>query len=228
MVQQVIRFESLGQSRFVILLAALMAVLVASPFASGTAERPGILDVPLAAVLLGGIFAVSGRAHVFAFGALLAVPAIALRVLSAVVLGEGAALAGAVLGASFMLYTSIVVLWFVLHDLYVTIDTIAGAACVYLLIGLVFAVAFGLLERFSLGSFTGLEAAEQPGIRDFSQLIYFSYVTVTTLGYGDIVPVGRGVRALAAGEAILGQLYLAILVARLIGLHISTAARESA
>jgi voltage-gated potassium channel Kch len=57
--------------------------------------------------------------------------------------------------------------------------------------------------------------------------IYFSLVTLTTLGYGDIVPTAAAARMLAAVEAVVGQLYLAVLVARLVGLHIAQARRNS-
>ncbi len=56
--------------------------------------------------------------------------------------------------------------------------------------------------------------------------VYFSFVTLTTLGYGDIVPTSATARMLAAAEAVTGQLYLAVLVARLVGLHISQSPRD--
>jgi voltage-gated potassium channel Kch len=58
-------------------------------------------------------------------------------------------------------------------------------------------------------------------IADKSDFTYYSYVTLTTLGYGDIIPISTSARSLALLEAMMGQLYLAVLVARLVGLHIS-------
>ena len=60
---------------------------------------------------------------------------------------------------------------------------------------------------------------------EFSDLIYFSFVTITTLGYGDITPVSRMAKNLAVLEAVWGQTYLAVLVARLVGLHLSSSGR---
>ena len=59
-----------------------------------------------------------------------------------------------------------------------------------------------------------------------AEMVYYSFVTLTTLGYGDIVPVSPSARALATLEALTGQLYLTVLVARLVGLHITHASRR--
>ncbi len=58
--------------------------------------------------------------------------------------------------------------------------------------------------------------------------MYFSFVTLTTLGYGDITPVSSGARSLAVVEALCGQLYLAVIVARLIGMHLTAATKRAA
>lgn len=60
---------------------------------------------------------------------------------------------------------------------------------------------------------------------EFSDIIYFSFVTITTLGYGDIIPVSRMAKNLALLEAVWGQTYLTVLVARLVGLHLSSSGR---
>ena len=66
----------------------------------------------------------------------------------------------------------------------------------------------------------------QEGTQTSAPMIYFSFVTLTTLGYGDIVPLSPAARALAMVEALLGQLYLTVLVARLVGLHITHSQQE--
>ena len=60
-----------------------------------------------------------------------------------------------------------------------------------------------------------------------AQMVYYSFVTLTTLGYGDIVPIAPSARALATLEAITGQLYLTVLVARLVGLHITHSSKQN-
>ena len=64
------------------------------------------------------------------------------------------------------------------------------------------------------------------GARTGAEMVYYSFVTLTTLGYGDIVPVSPSARALATLEALTGQLYLTVLVARLVGLHITHSSRR--
>lgn len=98
-------------------------------------------------------------------------------------------------------------------------DTLFGAACVYLLLGLVWMVAYTLLERVHPGSFhfNSVDAASGvPAVFDF---LYYSFVTLTTLGYGDVTPLTPRARSLAVLEAIVGVLFVAVLIARLVGLY---------
>jgi hypothetical protein len=94
----------------------------------------------------------------------------------------------------------------------VNADTIIGGICVYLLIGVLWALLYIFLNNLENGIIVFKEGAS---------LFYFSYSTLTTLGYGDIVPKGNFAMMLANFEAIAGQVYLTIFVARLVGLHIA-------
>ncbi len=110
-------------------------------------------------------------------------------------------------------------------------DIVNGAICVYMLGALAWAFLFSLLEVLQPGSFNLPElSAERLGpatadVRRLSIFMYYSLVTLTTLGYGDITPVTPLARNLAAFETVMGQLYIAILVARLVGLHIAHSGR---
>jgi voltage-gated potassium channel Kch len=96
----------------------------------------------------------------------------------------------------------------------VNVHRIQGAVAAYLLLGLAWTLAYELVAFRAAGAFsgTGLGGAERP---DF---IYFSFVTLTTVGYGDVTPVDPVARSLAVAEALTGQLYPAILLARLVSL----------
>ena len=94
-------------------------------------------------------------------------------------------------------------------------ERIFAALDAYLLAGFLFGVAYWTLERLWPGSFGGGAA----GQFDFPHAIYFSFVTIATLGYGDVVPVSPPARGLAIVEGISGQMYLAVLVARLVSLY---------
>ena len=99
----------------------------------------------------------------------------------------------------------------------VTAAVIYAAVSIYLLLGALFVPLFGALETFAPGSFVDTQRPDAPVV--WQQLIYYSYVTLTTLGYGDILPVSSWARSLASLEAVVGVLYLAILMARLVGLY---------
>lgn len=103
----------------------------------------------------------------------------------------------------------------------VTADTIAGAACVYMLLGVLWANAYLLLEHLRPGSFFIPDEWRLPGNQVGPALVYFSYATLTTVGYGDIRAAGPAGGGLAIAEAIVGQLFLAITIARLVGQHLS-------
>lgn len=115
----------------------------------------------------------------------------------------------------------------IVRETRVSLDTILGGICVYLLIGLLFGSAFGLVEYVDPGAFAlggvPMDAAEGVAAVDArsQDLVYFSLVTLTTLGYGDITPVAPLARMLATAEALVGQLYLAVFVASLVGLHLA-------
>ncbi len=103
-------------------------------------------------------------------------------------------------------------------------DILAASLCVYALMVVLWAALYSLLEMYSPGAFDYAHSTENSFMRfgsgDASVAIYFSLVTITTLGYGDVIPISSGARSLAALEAFVGQAFVVILVARLVGLHI--------
>jgi len=101
----------------------------------------------------------------------------------------------------------------------ITSNDIVGAICIYMLLGLIWAILYLLLALTTPGAFNGLPQA--PWLDNFSAAVYFSFVTITTLGYGDISPALPVARFLVIMEAIVGVFYMAILVASLIGVRMS-------
>ena len=94
-------------------------------------------------------------------------------------------------------------------------ERIFSALTVYVMAGLIFAVGFCTVERVWPRSFGAPGAVDL----DLPGAIYFSFVTIATLGYGDITPVSEAARGFAILEAVAGQMYIAVLVARLVGLY---------
>ena len=103
----------------------------------------------------------------------------------------------------------------VLHHKRVTYETVLGALCTYVLLGLLFAFAYLALDAISDGPFF-----VQPGLHKESEYLYFSFVTLTTLGFGDLSPAVGLPQALTALEALVGSVFLVTLVARLVTLWV--------
>jgi hypothetical protein len=134
-----------------------------------------------------------------------------------------------VLSASKVFWTTagllacVTTLRFVLRGRAVDSERIFAALGVYLLAGIVFGVAYHVLDRIWPGSLrTGFAEGAEPAAASLGTCIYFSFVTLATLGYGDVVPASELARALATLEAVGAQLYLAVLIARLVGLYART------
>ena len=144
---------------------------------------------------------------------------------------RGPGIAFQVIMVLFLFYVVFVTFKYLFRKQRVTIDTINAALSVYLLLGVVWAFAYSLVDILEPGSFKsalfdeGVEFMRFGTDRSFYPL-YYSLVTLTTLGYGDIVPVSRAASMLAVLEAMTGQVYLAVLVARLVGLHVAQAEPE--
>jgi hypothetical protein len=113
----------------------------------------------------------------------------------------------------------------------VTIHTIYSALCSYLLIALIWALAYGVVDIVQPGSFNMPSETYQEGelvatsMAGSFRSLYFSMVTITTLGYGDFFPISNSARGLATAEAFIGQMFIAITVARLVGIYTARALR---
>jgi hypothetical protein len=102
----------------------------------------------------------------------------------------------------------------ILHHRRVTSETVLGALCVYVLIGLLYAFLYLAVADFRDNFFA------QPGPHEQSEYLYFSFVTLTTLGFGDLSPAHGLPQALTVSEALLGNIFLVTLVARLVTLWV--------
>lgn len=94
-----------------------------------------------------------------------------------------------------------------------------GATCVYLLLGLIWAILYAVILLFWPSSFNGLDNLQ--GAVPFDNLLYYSFVTLASLGYGDITPTFPLARMLAYMEVIAGQLYIAVMLAGLVAIYVS-------
>lgn len=217
-------------ARFGILLGSLVLFFVVLAI---TAEQPTesvFARMTLTLALIAGLYAGSGgQRWVLIAGLGLLVPAVATSFASGPdAFGSASLIIYEVryaTTAAFLLFASIAVFLVVLQEHEVSTSTIIGGISVYLLIGIAFINLYVLVEvmhpgSIEIGGRTLTEIATDPAHTDeFTLMLYFSFTTLTTLGYGDIHPVRPIAQLLANTEAVIGQLYVAIFVARLVALH---------
>lgn len=204
------------------LLGWLLVYLVVGPFLERVPYAHTLVGLFLTAVLFSAIYAVNKEARVLSL-------AIGLLVLTLILMWLGRL---GILSWSPVFYTSLMILYlgtlvysFLRHLVAirrVDSNVICAALCTYLMLGLLWGGLFQVLETLSPGSFAGglLDAASSPHETEH-YLNYFSFVTLSTLGYGDITPQTQGATALCEAEAILGQFFIVVLVARLVGIQIA-------
>lgn len=229
------RLRAFQQRKYLWLLVALLSLAALEPLVKGTYVGRSGFNLLFCLVLAAGIFALSQRRRTLLFALILGIPALGVtwgnylpgepssRVYQCVVLFRFAA------HLAFLIYAVLLILYEVMQVGRVTADRLRGAICVYLLLGLIWAVLYSMIEYSRPGAFVAAggepltQRASDAGYRDFSILVYYSYVTLTTLGYGDVAPVSPVARTFSWLEAVTGQVYLAVLIARLVGLHIAQA-----
>ncbi len=129
---------------------------------------------------------------------------------------------GRICGILFFIMVITNILAFIFKSEDVTIEVIYAAILVYLLMALMWSFVYVLLELINSASFNVAMSSDQGYQMRF---IYYSFVTITTLGYGDITPVTELASSFSILEAVVGQLYLVVVVARLVGLHVSSKSR---
>ena len=199
---------------FSTLLVTVLLVLAAHPFLKGFGGD--MLNLAFAVMLISALRSLKHPPWAFKVGLGLMVPALALIALQLGSVDPRIRFGGEVLVLVAFLFTSFMMVVDTMQARTVTVEQISSSLAAYVLFGLVWTLAFFMLETYVPGSLS-IGETSRDGL--FDACIYFSFVTLTTLGYGDILPLSEAARALAYSEAILGQLYLAVLVAKLVGMY---------
>ena len=184
------------------------------------------LDFVFAFVILATIYVAGSERNWLIAAIILAIPTLALSAVSNLDAWslDNISILYLVFLCAFVGFAIVAVIREVLLADRITIHTISGAIVVYLLIGLLWAFMFYLAEGQFPGSFSitqELNPNQDISSALFADLTYFSLITLTSTGYGDISPIADWSRTLAALEAILGQIFLAVLVAWLVGKFLS-------
>ena len=207
------------------LVSLILALFVGGPLMAIASVGPLPFDIFFTTLLLSGVVAFSHRRWLAIAIALIGFVVLDLRWTSYGQANEKLVLLDNVLSMVMLAILTGLVLEHVFRAGPITGDRIRGAVAAYLLLGLVWAFAYALVDRAFPGGMN-MERAFISEHHRMQSLAYFSFVTLTTLGYGDITPVHPIARMLAVGEALVGQLYPAILIGRLVSLQISSRAQD--
>jgi hypothetical protein len=217
--------------RFTILLATILLLLVAQPSFSGHAFAQNFASASIALVLLSALYAFRTTKTYFTIALILMVPSIGSRLALQFTSNPTLEMVGAISSCLFLTVTVFALVSRLFTVKSVTLDTISAAICAYLLMGVAWAYAFALVELRHPGSFSTALLHSTAGniaplLASLHTFIYYSFVCLTTTGFGDVLPVSEGARSLSVMETVFGQLYMAILIARLVGLEIAQSMTE--
>lgn len=207
------------------LLVTLVMLIIIAP--NVPLERSWwIVELLFDLTLLAGVYSVGPAGHRWPF-LILTTVTLAVRwgeLLSGV---SGLDVTALTLTVVWLSYALAIIVGHLFREREVEVDTILGAVVAYMLATVAFAMVYQIIEIVLPGSFSGLPdniADDRPELGN--ALMYFSFVCITTMGYGDIVPASDLTRPLAVMEGVVGQMYLAVMIARLVGLHITNEGRR--
>jgi uncharacterized membrane protein len=219
--------------RYTVLLIFMVTFLSVLPFIRG--DEPAIFSIKLVFAIL--VLLVISAGHRMRgdliLGGALGIPVLVGQWLSQYSTDVRVPLAIDILTAVFLVYVTIMILKQVFNARRVTLDTIAGALCIYFLIGLTGAFVYRAMFMIHPHSFLIASGSFSPIFENNSlsrpqlmHFIYYSFTTLTTTGFGDITPASGPSRAISLLEAIAGQFFLAVLIARLVSLELIHSTRR--
>ena len=220
--------NNLYQTRYTRLFYLLIFILIASPFLTGTVGSTLISVVFLSAILL-MVSTFNLEKVVFWIYVALADLAFGCKLMTVFgVFSEANEFFTLFSLGIYSIFISLAILLIgnrIFWSKRVNRDTITGGICIYLLLGAFGSLLYQIIFTFDPQSFSGNIETLQAGA-NFSHFLYFSFTTLTTLGYGDIVPHNQFAMVIANLEAIVGQMYPAIFIARLVSLYTTEEIRD--
>jgi voltage-gated potassium channel len=202
-----------------VFLVALGLFIVAIPFME---ELPGgelVTSGLLTLVLISGVLVVQTHRATLVLALLLVVAALVARWINYFRPDLMPPAVHLVLGMLFLVLVAVQFLRFILRAPRVTAQVLEAGISTYLVFGLLWTMAYMLVGRLIPGAFAFSAGPGVDHLMSASNALYYSFVTLTTMGYGDILPVSRVARALAIMEATTGVLYMSVLIARLVGMY---------
>lgn len=209
---------SIGHWEFVLISALFVAIYITRETgAVGGAALRVLDDALIAAALALSLHVARVAARTAVVHLVLAGAAVTIAVIEAVVVSESLSRVSSAISGYLVIATAVFVFAVVLRQQVVSPDTLFGALAVYLSVGVVFGMTFTAIARANPSAFEPAQFV----VDGESSLYFFSFVTLTTLGYGDIAPASDAVRILATIEAIIGVMLLAAVVGWVVGLLVA-------
>jgi hypothetical protein len=215
------------RDRFLLVNVCILLFLVIGPVVERYRGLRALLDVFLCMVFLATVKAVATHRKQFLTAVCIVVPFLVLHWLGRYGASVPVAFTACVLGVAFLGYAIVLILRFVFRTDTVTASTIFAAVSVYMLLALLWSLVFRGLDLVEPGSFRS-PGAEIQITESTLRYVYYSFVTLTTVGYGDFTPNSSLAGGLAVMESVVGQIYLVVQVAWLVGMHVSEAAEKRA
>jgi hypothetical protein len=205
-----------SKHRFSLLFFCLLTILVLYPYLrEGTFSYLAFRMLAGAGILL-TVYVFNLRRTVLIIAFLLAIPAMLERMLIFHKEASSFSIFGTALSFVFDVFAVVIIFRRVFSKSEAEAETIFGALCIYLLVGFSFAGAYGLVAALQPHAFYLNPLTNLHGVPDRFDFVYYSFSTITSLGAAGIIPVSSQARSLSVIEAILGILYLAVLIARLV------------
>ena len=209
-------------SPFVYLAVTILAMILTTPFLQDYVGIRLLLDLFYSAIFITAMYLVSKEKRYIKFAILFAVPMILSLWAKYFFANPHISSIGRICGIIFFAIAILYCGRFILKTPHVTLDVIIAAIVIYLLMALMWSYAYSLLEFYQPGSFQSAEGQVRSSRLFF---LYYSFVTITTLGYGDIIPLTAKAKSLAILQAFIGQVYLVVVLAWLVGMHVSRKSR---
>ena len=219
----------MSRYKYEMLLAAQILLSIITPLFSSTIHARSVIDLAITIVFFTALYVISSTRKHFIIGVLLMIPTLILIWGIKIYYSDSLKLISLIGSVLFFSYIAWLILVDILRAEMVTLDSIAAGISVYFLFGNMFGLTYAIIGHVDPDAFH-IPAATASylgnNLADISSAMYFSFVTLTTLGYGDITPVNDFARSLAFLEAAMGQIYLTVLIASLVGVHISSTGKR--
>ncbi|MBW1779927.1 MAG: two pore domain potassium channel family protein [Deltaproteobacteria bacterium] len=208
--------------RFRFLFVSILVVIVMNPIIESIAPLRILFSIFITAVIMSATYALSQKMRHLIIGSILAVPALGFLWASDYSDSTALFLESHIAGVLFFVFVVVHILIFIFGQERVSSDLIVGAAVAYLLMAVIWSYVYLIIETLQPGSFH-IPDGQSLGSRYV--FVYYSLVTISTLGYGDVTPLTSIAGSFSVLEAVIGQLYLVTMIAWLVGVHVSQSGR---